>query len=66
MTAQVCDVNKPLMSVHKLVQTGHRVIFDDGGSWIEDKATGECIDLKESGGMYMLRMWVPTNSRSGF
>ena len=59
VTTQVCDVNKPLMSVHKLVQSGHAVMFDENGAYIEHKASGERIWLKESGGMYMLKLWVP-------
>ena len=60
ITAQVCDVNKALLSVHKLVQSGNRVVFDSEGAFIEDKATRERIWLKEQGGMYTLKMWVPT------
>ena len=36
LTAQVCDVNKVLLSVRKVVAAGNRVIFDDEGSFIED------------------------------
>ena len=28
MTAQVCDVDKPLLSVSKMVKAGHTVVFD--------------------------------------
>ena len=62
VTAQVCDVNKGLMSVAKLVNAGHTVVFAREGSRIIDDATGETIELHQSGGMYMLRMWVPTNA----
>ena len=58
VTAQVCDVNKPLMSVHKLVKAGHKVVFDEPGAYIEHKTTGERIWLQENGGMYMLKLWV--------
>ena len=63
VTAQVCDVNKGLMSVAKLVDAGHTVIFAREGSRIIDDTTGETIPLHQSGGMYMLRMWVPTNPK---
>ena len=56
MTAQVCDVNKALLSVSKMVKAGNRVIFDPEGSYIEDKNTGECMNLKEKNGMYMLSL----------
>ena len=41
LTMQVCDVNKSLLSVSKMVKGGNRVVFDDSGSYIEDKVTKE-------------------------
>ena len=58
VTAQVCDVSKPLMSVHKMVKAGNWIVFDEEGSYVEDKATGEVAWLEERGGMYMLKLWV--------
>ena len=58
ITAQVCDVNKPLLSVSKMVAAGNRVVFGPDGSYVEDVKTGEVVWLKEQGGMYMLKMWV--------
>ena len=58
--AQVCEVNKPLLSVHKLVQAGNNVVFNSEGAYIEDKTNGERVWLRESGGMYMAKMWIPT------
>ena len=58
MTAQVCDVNKALLSVKRMVQAGNRVVFEATGGYIEDAQTGERIHMKENGGMYMLKMWV--------
>ena len=59
MTAQVCEVNKPLLSVRRMVAAGNRVIFDSDGSYIEDKTTAEKMWLSEEEGMYMLSLWVP-------
>ena len=58
LTAQVCDVNKALLSVSRLVKQGHRVVFDDENSYIEDKITGERMWLAEENGMYALTLWV--------
>ena len=58
MTAQVCDVNKALLSVKRIVAAGNRVVFDPNGSYIEDTSTGDRLQLKEKGGMYMLKLWV--------
>ena len=58
LTAQVCDVNKALLSVSRLVKQGHRVVFDDDNSYVEDKITGEKMWLTEENGMYALTLWV--------
>ena len=58
LTAQVCDVNKPLLSVRKVIAGKNRVVFDEDGSYIESKVTGERTWLREQGGMFMLKMWV--------
>lgn len=63
MTAQVCFVNKALLSVSKAVKAGTRVVFDDEGTYIEDKRTGMITWLKEEGGMYALKMWVKQDFR---
>ncbi len=59
MTAQVCEVNKPLLSVRRMVEAGNRVVLDRGGSYVEYGRTKERLWLKESDGMYMLKLWVP-------
>ena len=62
VVAQICAVNKSLMSVSKITGKGNRVVFDDDGSFIEDKASGEKTWLQQSGGMYYLKMWVSRKS----
>ena len=62
VTAQICAVNKNLMSVSKITAHGNRVIFDDEGSYIEDKETGEKTWMHRVQGMYMLEMWVSRKS----
>ena len=54
ITAQVCSVQQGLPSVKKMVGAGHRVVFDPEGSYIEDVATYERMNLKERNGMYLL------------
>ena len=59
LTAQVCEVNKALLSVSKVVKAGNKVVFgDEDGSYIEDRQTGERIWMVEEGGMFALEMWV--------
>ena len=66
MKAQVCDVNKALLSVKRIVQAGNKVVFDEEESYIEDKITGERMYLEDRGGMCMLKLWVRTSQGSRF
>ena len=52
------------MSVSKLVKAGNTVVFDQQGSYIYDKDTGETMSLQEDNGMYVLKSWV--QKASGF
>ena len=63
--AQVCDVNKALLSVHRVVQAGNRVVFASSGSYVEDETAGETMELVEKGGMYMLKLWVKAQGFRG-
>ena len=63
--AQVCDVNKALLSVHRVVQAGNRVVFASSDSYVEDETAGETMELIEKGGMYMLKLWVKAQGCSG-
>ena len=58
LTAQLCEVNKGLLSVSKITNGGSRVVFDSDGSYIEDKNTREKMYLKEKNGMHMLTLWT--------
>ena len=69
ITAQICEVNKGLLSVHKLVQKGNRVVFDqlrNGGSYIEHTKTGEKMHLVEKKGTFLLRIWTQPSSGKSF
>ena len=66
MVAAVTDVDDALLSVSKVVRAGNRVVFDDEGSYIEHKQTGEVTPLSEVGGLYNLKMWVPKNQSYPF
>ena len=64
MLAQVCDVNKALLSVSKVVSHGNKVVFgelDRNGntiSYIEDNVTKERLWIVAENGMYARKMWV--------
>ena len=56
--AQVCSVQQGLLSVKKMVEAGHRVVFDPKGSYIEDVRTQEHMSLKEKNGMFFITLWT--------
>ena len=60
ITAQVCEVNEPLLSVSKMVAAGNRVLFSPEGSYVEDVNSGEVVWLKGQGGMFMFKVWAKT------
>ena len=58
LSTQVTEVNQPLLSVRKMMKNGNRVVFDDEGSYILDKKTGEWMPLQDNGSMFMLKLWA--------
>ena len=71
MTCQVAPVARPLGSVKRMCQAGHRIVFDEEGSFIQNKTTGELNWLREENGNYVLdvsivpgNMWF--NNEPGF
>ena len=51
---QVTNVRKSLMSVSKVCDAGHRVIFTKEGGYIEHEATGQRTTFSRCGGVYSL------------
>ena len=58
MTFQAALVKKPLGSVKRICSCGHRVVFDEEGSYIQNKGTGEINWMREEQGNYILDLWV--------
>ena len=58
INAQVCGVNKALLSVKKVAKTGQQVVFDEDGSCIEDKKTGEKTWFNRKDNVYVLYAMV--------
>ena len=56
---QAAGVAKPVGSVKRMMQNNHRVVFDNGGCYVLNKATGECNMMREEEGNFMLDVWVP-------
>ena len=64
MKWQVVDVHKPLLSVSKLTEQGHDVVFKPKEAYIQI-AGGERLMLKKSGGVYEMEVWVRSPDFSG-
>ena len=58
LKVQMVDVTKPLLAVRKMCGAGNRVVFDDEGSYIEDKATGARTAIQREDGTYAVWVWV--------
>ena len=58
LMAQVVDVSQNLLSVHRCVKAGNRVVFDSEGSYVENKNNGEINWLTENGNLWTLKLWV--------
>ena len=58
MTFQAAPVDRALGSVKRMCRSGRRVVFDDEGSYVKNKATGEINWLREERGNYMLDTWI--------
>ena len=57
--AQVTDVHRPLMSVSRICDKGHRVVFESHGGYIESLTTGEKINVRRDHNVYRLQVDVP-------
>ena len=59
MEAQIAEgLNKGLLSVPRLMDTDHIVVFDNDGSYILDKTRGEYAEMHKSrSGLMVLKIW---------
>ena len=51
---QVTDVHRPLMSVSRLCDAGHRVVFEANSGYIQSVATGEKVQFRRDNNVYRL------------
>ena len=69
VVAQVCGVNKALLSVGRLDDCGYTTVFaGEKGSYIQDRVSGEKLQLVKCGTTYTLELWVqdPLAEAAGF
>ena len=65
MTVQCAEVHRSLLSVAQCVDHNNMVVFDTEGSYILDKATGECTPLVREGNVFNRRVWAKPADTSG-
>ena len=65
ITAQVTEVDEPLLSVPQIVKHGSSVVFAPSGSYI-DTPGGQRLHMKSVGNVYKLKMWVPREQTEPF
>ena len=58
MKFQVTQVHKTLGSVSKMVRNGNKIVFDQDGSYIENRRTGDRLWLREDNGVFVLDVLV--------
>ena len=69
---QVARVNKPLLSVSKLIDGDMRVVFDKEGSYLYDKKNDNIVQIKRERGVFVPEAFTdkdpkePANSKSVF
>ena len=59
ITFQAAGVAKGLLSVERMNETGHIVVFDGDNSYVANKWSGEVNILRRQDGNFMLDLWVP-------
>ena len=71
-TFQVAKINKPLLSVSKLIDGDMRVVFDKDGSYLYNKITGDIVRIKRERGVFVIEAFSEfdpnkrARTRSGF
>ena len=66
MTFQAAPVDRPLGSVKRMCSSGHLVVFDEEGSYVLNKLTGEVNWMREENGNYIMDLWVMPNNGQRF
>ena len=59
MNMQITDVNKALMSVAKICDAGHTVVFRKDGEVIQNNSSGEDTQFRRENNVYRLRVKLP-------
>ena len=63
---QLAGINKPLISVSKLIEAGYRVVFDEENSYIMHKKTRKIIKMTKERGVFVIDAYVQKSPDAGF
>ena len=63
---QLAGINKPLISVSKLIEVGYRVVFDEENSYIMHKKTRKIIKMTKERGVFVIDAYVQKSPEAGF
>ena len=65
LNMQVTDVKKPLMSVARICDAGHEVVFQSGGGYIKHTESGQITKFNRVDNVYRLKVSVAQPGFSG-
>ena len=65
MGASVAEVDKPLLSVARMVNKGATVVFSPEGSYVDNPSGTERIHLTKEKGLFTMKVWVPRIQTNG-
>ena len=58
ITFQVTQVRKLLASVRKICEMGNKVVFDEEGSYVQNKQSGVKTVIDKRNGTYAFNIWI--------
>ena len=59
VNVQIAAVKSNLAAGMKIIEADNRIILDASGSYIENKKTGDRIQIRHENGCFVFDMWVP-------
>ena len=59
VNVQIADVKSNLAAGMKIIEAENRIVLDSTGSYIENKLTGDRIQIRHENGCFVFDMWVP-------
>ena len=60
----IADVRSNLAAGMRIVYAGNRIVLDEEGSYIENKASGDRISIRHENGCFMFDLWVPATRKT--